>query len=93
MLVLFGERRCRTPEEFKAWSQNLGHESTLTTFNSYGAIASHRQGELMEALKDSDKEEDKLNQILQLMNEQKQSSDGFHKLELVQIIGLLEQIT
>lgn len=24
------------PEEFKVWSQNLGHESILTTFSSYG---------------------------------------------------------
>jgi hypothetical protein len=25
-------------ESFKAWSQNLGHESCLTTFSSYGTI-------------------------------------------------------
>src|SRR5512147_2134420 len=24
-LAQFGEQRCQTPEEFKAWSQNLGH--------------------------------------------------------------------
>ncbi len=24
-LVQFGETTCRTPEDFKAWSQNLGH--------------------------------------------------------------------
>ena len=28
-LALLGERLCRTPEEFKAWSQNLGHEQVL----------------------------------------------------------------
>ena len=27
---------CKTPEEYKAWSQNLGHEGVLTTFCSYG---------------------------------------------------------
>jgi hypothetical protein len=26
------------PEEFKAWSQNLGHDGVLTTFSSYGPI-------------------------------------------------------
>ncbi len=35
-LVRLGEIVCRTPEEFKAWSQNLGHEQVLTTFSSYG---------------------------------------------------------
>jgi len=25
-LALLGGQRCRTPEEYKAWSQNLGHE-------------------------------------------------------------------
>lgn len=45
-----GERICRTPEEFKAWSQNLGHDSTLTTFNSYGNVAGHRQVEIMNRL-------------------------------------------
>ena len=36
-LVQLGETLCKTPEEFKAWSQNLGHEEVLTTFRSYGA--------------------------------------------------------
>ena len=42
-----GERLCRTPEEFKAWSQNLGHEQVLTTFSSYGQVAGDRQAELI----------------------------------------------
>ena len=35
---------CQTPEEVKAWSQNLGHEGVLTTFYSYGTVAPGRQG-------------------------------------------------
>jgi hypothetical protein len=31
----------------KAWSQNLGHTEVLTTFTSYGAMPTHRQGELI----------------------------------------------
>ena len=27
-----------TPEEMKAWSQNLGHADVLTTFTSYGNV-------------------------------------------------------
>lgn len=38
-----------SPEEMKAWSQNLGHTDVLTTFLSYGQVATHRQGELIQA--------------------------------------------
>lgn len=46
-LAVIGEKRCTTPEELKAWSQNLGHEDVLTTFRSYGDVSSHRQVEIM----------------------------------------------
>lgn len=49
-LVRLGETVCRTPEEFKAWSQNLGHEGVLTTFYSYGQVAAGRQGEIIREL-------------------------------------------
>ncbi|MDH7639488.1 tyrosine-type recombinase/integrase [Sphingomonas oryzagri] len=50
MLAQFGERACRTPEEFKAWSQNLGHAHVLTTLTSYGTVPDHRQAELIRGL-------------------------------------------
>lgn len=50
-LTLFGEQVCKSPEHFKAWSQNLGHEKVLTTFMSYGEVACHRQGEIIRGLK------------------------------------------
>jgi integrase len=46
-LALLGGQGCRTPEEYKAWSQNLGHEHVLTTFCSYGDVSCHRQSEIM----------------------------------------------
>jgi integrase len=49
-LVLVGEQKCKTAEEFKAWSQNLGHEKVLTTFISYGNLPEHRQGALIKQL-------------------------------------------
>lgn len=49
-LVRLGEEVCQTPEQFKAWSQNLGHEGVLTTFLSYGEVASRRQGEIMRSV-------------------------------------------
>jgi integrase len=41
---------CKTPEEFKAWSQNLGHEEVLTTFINYGEVGCQRQGEIIRGL-------------------------------------------
>lgn len=49
-LVQLGEGVCKSPEQFKAWSQNLGHEGVLTTFLSYGQVASRRQGEIMRSV-------------------------------------------
>jgi hypothetical protein len=46
-LALLGGQRCRTSEEYKACSQNLGHEHVLTTFCSYGDVSCHRQSEIM----------------------------------------------
>jgi len=49
-LAALGESLCQSPEEFKAWSQNLGHEGVLTTFLSYGEVQSSRQVELIQQL-------------------------------------------
>ena len=49
-LALLGGQICKSPEEYKAWSQNLGHENVLTTFSSYGDVARHRQAEIIRAL-------------------------------------------
>ena len=38
---------CRTPEDYKAWSQNMGIDDVLTTFRSYGSVATGRQMELL----------------------------------------------
>jgi len=52
-LALLGEKVCQTPEDFKAWSQNLGHEKVLTTFYSYGEVSPRRQGEIIQGLASS----------------------------------------
>jgi integrase len=49
-ITRLGERLCRTPEEWKAWSQNFGHESEATTFVGYGQVPQHRQAEILRAL-------------------------------------------
>jgi integrase len=50
-LAALGEKICPNPEAFKAWSQNLGHAHVLTTFMSYGAVASSRQAEILKNLR------------------------------------------
>lgn len=50
MLAQHGERLCQTPEQFKAWSQNLGHADVMTTFTSYGEVPPHRQAELIRGI-------------------------------------------
>jgi integrase len=77
-LAQLGERCCRTPEEFKAWSQNLGHESVLTTFSSYGEVAGLRQAELIRRLGQAATGEpnydSKIDQAVRLLEEAKRLS-------------------
>lgn len=49
-LVLLANDHCRTPEQFKAWSLNLGHESIATTLSAYCPVSSTRQGELIRGM-------------------------------------------
>ena len=49
-IARLGEKLCRSPEQFKAWSQNLGHEQVSTTLTSYGEVPRHRQGEIILSL-------------------------------------------
>lgn len=46
-IVALGNERCPTPEAFKAWSMNLGHESIVTTMSAYCRITPERQRELI----------------------------------------------
>lgn len=69
-LVRLGESCCRTPEELKAWSQNLGHEQVLTTLFSYGAVSGRRQAEIMRDLRpqsDSEADEQLIRQMVEQM--------------------------
>ncbi len=49
-LAALGESLCYSAEEFKAWSQNLGHEGVLTTLYSYGEVQPMRQVEIIQKL-------------------------------------------
>jgi integrase len=63
------------PEEFKVWSQNLGHESILTSFSSYGEIGQYRQAEVMRDLAlskaSSPQDQETLDEIAQLLARRK----------------------
>jgi integrase len=49
-LTQLGQRLCRSPEEMKAWSQNLGHSKIDTTMMSYGEVRADRQAEIINAM-------------------------------------------
>ncbi len=49
-LARLGERVCRTPEAWKSWSQNFGHESEMTTFVGYGQVPEQRQAVILRDL-------------------------------------------
>lgn len=51
-LTSLGQKICQTPEEFKAWSQNFGHDGVMTTFISYGEVPACRQSEIFKELKE-----------------------------------------
>ena len=51
-LAVLGEGLCHSAEEFKAWSQNLGHEGVLTTFYSYGDVQEGRQVDIFKQFKE-----------------------------------------
>ena len=49
-LTQLGYKLGLNAEEMKAWSQNMGHDKPLTTFNSYGHVTRERQGEIITGL-------------------------------------------
>jgi integrase len=38
---------CKTPEQFKAWSMNLGHEDIATTLSAYCPVSTSRKADLI----------------------------------------------
>lgn len=71
MLVRIAYQRKLTPAQLKAWSQNLGHESLLTSLTSYGTIPLEEQGRLIGESTELDP--DILNQAAQLLNSLKKA--------------------
>lgn len=70
-LTHLGQEMCDTPEAFKAWSQNLGHENVLTTFTSYGILDTYRQGHIMKSLINKKSSSVTLDAILDAINSSK----------------------
>ena len=79
-LVRLGQTRCRTVEDFKVFSQNLGHEDVMTTLRSYGQVDFRRQQEVMRELSNpEDAPAPVMTQILrelELARQQRESKAG-----------------
>ncbi|QZH74148.1 MAG: tyrosine-type recombinase/integrase [Erythrobacter sp.] len=65
-LTQVAERICTTPEQFKAFSQNIGHDKVLTTLTGYGHVPAARQAELMRGMGEDHRssEEDRIAAIV-----------------------------
>jgi integrase/recombinase XerD len=54
-----------TPVELKAWTQNLGHDSPLTSLVSYGTLTPHEQADVMQSFgKTENADEEDLEDLL-----------------------------
>ncbi len=73
-LTALASKFCTTPEEFKAYSQNLGHENVLTTFTSYGYVDEFRQGEIVKNFKMKKTESE--NETSAILKEMMKKIDG-----------------
>ena len=62
MIVSEMYRRKLSIAQFKAWSQNLGHEGAMTTLTSYGTLSLEEQGQLIEESSLNTDDEDELEQ-------------------------------
>ena len=71
-VVEYAYLTCKTPEEFKAFSQNLGHESVVTTLSSYGQIPLARQRELIRNAGKSKDLDAKLELLLERLDREKE---------------------
>ena len=49
-LGILASQCCKTPEQFKAWSMNMGHENIAVTLNAYCPVSPTRQAELIKAM-------------------------------------------
>jgi hypothetical protein len=76
-LARFGQETCRTPEEYKAFSQNIGHEDVLTTFTSYGEVSRDKQAEIIRSLgsraPDSNDDSTLVGELMELISRHKGS--------------------
>lgn len=50
MLARHGDKLCTTREQFKAWSQNMGHTNPMTTVSSYMPVSADSQHHIILAL-------------------------------------------
>lgn len=50
-LALLGQTVCSTPEQLKAWSQNLGHANIATTLQVYAHVDESRQQQILRSLR------------------------------------------
>lgn len=79
----YGLEVCQTLEQFKAWSQSLGHSGTLTTLMSYGNLDPRRQGTVLSEISNSTKRIDPatMNELIRILQKSQQEQTYEKKSE------------
>lgn len=73
MIVSEAYLRGLSVAQFKAWSQNLGHEGAMTTLTSYGTLSLHDQAELVRKSGQGSKDRPKvLEEIMAILDANKE---------------------
>lgn len=49
-LAMLGDEKCKSLEEHKAWSMNMGHENLITTISAYMPVSNQRKAELIKSM-------------------------------------------
>lgn len=52
-LAKFGDEKCISLTEMKAWSMNMGHENLVTTISAYMPVSRDRQADLIKRMRES----------------------------------------
>lgn len=79
-ITTLGLQTCESIEAMKAWSQNSGHESVLTTLRSYGEVSPERQAEILSEMARPKPEQDDVVALAKLMLDNPKIAELFTRI-------------
>ncbi|WP_162935727.1 tyrosine-type recombinase/integrase [Tsuneonella amylolytica] len=79
-ITTLGLQTCESIEAMKAWSQNSGHESVLTTLRSYEEVSPERQAEIPSEMARPKPEQDNVTALAKLMLDNPKIAELFARI-------------